>query len=274
MMIDRLDANRRGVHVNHESAFDFRLAVGWLPVFSALACSKTEEGLEQVSPTLRWRCGTTGEWAEGCVNIGSGTQGPEGDCCPQACFIKSGERWRAGSDFRSTRCIQFARSVGDSVCRCLWRDIQPGDTDPASGFEDDGDRSVLRDAPCSAYLQGSEYQDGHRRQNRASRRCQGICGERAGRATGSSLTLPFTRPRCYTAPVTSKKGVIGIGVPMQSLRRKPQTFPQESCGLFVRAPVLAARMGGRKARRFPQGLPGTPTRSSRRPDWRRGRRLI
>lgn len=37
-------------------------------------------------------------------------------------------------------------------------------------------------------------------------------------------------------------------------------------------PVLAARMGGRKARRFSQECPGTPTRSSRRPDWRRGQR--
>jgi len=49
--------------------------------------------------------------------------------------------------------------------------------------------------------------------------------------------------------VTSKKGVIGIGVPMHFLRRKPQSLPQSTCGLFVRAPFF----GG--SDREPQGSP-------------------
>lgn len=53
--------------------------------------------------------------------------------------------------------------------------------------------------------------------------------------------------------VTSKKGVIGIGVPTHPLRRKPQSLPQSPCGLFVRASsFMAARAGSRKARRFAQ----------------------
>lgn len=39
----------------------------------------------------------------------------------------------------------------------------------------------------------------------------------------------------YTSPVTSKKGVNGIGVPNQPLRRKSQP-PHKVCGFFVRAP--------------------------------------
>lgn len=62
-------------------------------------------------------------------------------------------------------------------------------------------------------------------------------------------TLAPQAPRTLHCRVTSKKGVIGIGVPMHFLRRKPQSLPQSSCGLFVRAPFF----GG--SDREPQGSP-------------------
>ncbi len=49
--------------------------------------------------------------------------------------------------------------------------------------------------------------------------------------------------------VTSKKGVIGIGVPLNFLRRKPQISSQRLCGFVVRAPFF----GG--SGREPQGSP-------------------
>ena len=67
----------------------------------------------------------------------------------------------------------------------------------------------------------------------------------------------------YTCAVTSKKGVIGIGVPTHPLRRKPQSLPQSTCGLFVRASSFwrlgqgAARLAGSRKR-----VSGTPTCSS------------
>ncbi len=39
------------------------------------------------------------------------------------------------------------------------------------------------------------------------------------------------------------------------LRRKPQSLPQSTCGLFVRARFMAARAGSRKARRYAQAGP-------------------
>lgn len=76
----------------------------------------------------------------------------------------------------------------------------------------------------------------------------------------------MTKNHClrYTPAVTSKKGVIGIGVPLQSHDESRGLSAESAASLSV-PPVLAARMGGREARRFPQGLPGTPTRSSCRP---------
>jgi hypothetical protein len=68
----------------------------------------------------------------------------------------------------------------------------------------------------------------------------------------------------YTGPVSSKKGLIGIGVPLQ-LHDESRGLSAESAASLSVPPVLAARMGERKLRRFPQGLPGTPTRSSCRP---------
>lgn len=62
-------------------------------------------------------------------------------------------------------------------------------------------------------------------------------------------TLAPNAPRTLHCRVTSKKGVIGIGVPMHFLRRKPQSLPQSTCGLFVRAPFF----GG--SDREPQGSP-------------------
>ena len=66
--------------------------------------------------------------------------------------------------------------------------------------------------------------------------------------------------------VTSKKGVIGFGSPTHPLRRKPQSLPQSTCGLFVRASSFwrlgqgAARLAGSRKR-----VSGLPTCSSCRP---------
>jgi hypothetical protein len=70
------------------------------------------------------------------------------------------------------------------------------------------------------------------------------------------------QPQVYDLPVSSKKGLIGIGVPKIAAAKSRNTA--QSCGFFVRAPVLAARMGSRKARRLNSLRcgPGTPTRSS------------
>ncbi|MDQ0079949.1 hypothetical protein J2W35_000277 [Variovorax boronicumulans] len=49
--------------------------------------------------------------------------------------------------------------------------------------------------------------------------------------------------------VTSKTGVIGIGLPLKSLRRKPQS-PRRVCGFVVRASSFGGSMGGREQRRI------------------------
>jgi hypothetical protein len=53
----------------------------------------------------------------------------------------------------------------------------------------------------------------------------------------------------YTAAVASHKGVIGIGLPLKSLRRKPQS-PHLVCGFVVRAPSFGGSIGGREPGRF------------------------
>ena len=83
---------------------------------------------------------------------------------------------------------------------------------------------------------------------------------------GPIKNQPKPTSASYTCPVTSKKGVIGIGLPCNPLRRKPQPLPQSTCGLFVRASIFwrlgqgAARLAGSRKR-----VPGRPTCSSRRP---------
>lgn len=62
---------------------------------------------------------------------------------------------------------------------------------------------------------------------------------------------------CYTAPVTAST-VIGFGSPCQPYDESRRTPAVSAASLSV-PPVLVARMGSRKARRFPQGLPGLPT---------------
>ena len=54
--------------------------------------------------------------------------------------------------------------------------------------------------------------------------------------------------RCYTSPVTSKKGVIGIGVLTQTYDESRSTSACHAAFSFV-PQVLAARWEGRKARR-------------------------
>ena len=64
-----------------------------------------------------------------------------------------------------------------------------------------------------------------------------------------NITLT-TKPNPWYSPLksTSKKGVAGLGLPKQLAAQSRNTA--QTCGFFVRAPVLAARMGSRKARRL------------------------
>lgn len=70
------------------------------------------------------------------------------------------------------------------------------------------------------------------------------------------------RSVCVIVPAPHEKGEVGIGVPKQLHDESRGLFSAESAASLSVPPVLAARMGGRKARRFPQGLPGTPTHLS------------
>lgn len=70
------------------------------------------------------------------------------------------------------------------------------------------------------------------------------------------------RSVCVIVTAPHEKGEVGIGVPKQLHDESRGLFSAESAASLSVPPVLAARMGGRKARRFPQGLPGTPTHSS------------
>lgn len=77
--------------------------------------------------------------------------------------------------------------------------------------------------------------------------------------------LSMSQKSRYTARVTSKKGVVEIGVSSNPYSESRRFSVAESAASLSVPPVLAARMGERKLRRFLQGVPGTPTRSSRRP---------
>lgn len=69
----------------------------------------------------------------------------------------------------------------------------------------------------------------------------------------------------YTRPVTSKKGVIGIGVLKHRCDvSRSFSFAESAASLFV-PQFMVARTGERKLRRFAQAVPGTPTCSSYRP---------
>ena len=85
--------------------------------------------------------------------------------------------------------------------------------------------------------------------------------------------MEAVRFMCYIPPVASKKGVIGIGVPQQPCSESRRTTAVSAAFSLV-PPFMAARMGSRKARRFPQGLPGTPTRSSCRPQLALGSAVV
>lgn len=77
----------------------------------------------------------------------------------------------------------------------------------------------------------------------------------------------------YTLSISSKKGLIGIGVPCNRCDASRSSPADHAASLFV-PPVLVARMGGRKARRFAQAVPGTPTRSSCRPQLALGAAVV
>lgn len=79
----------------------------------------------------------------------------------------------------------------------------------------------------------------------------------------SAMALVTALLMAHNPPVSSKRGLIGIGVPKHPYDESRRTPAVAAASLSV-PPVLVARMGGRKACRFPQGVPGTPTRSSHR----------
>lgn len=68
----------------------------------------------------------------------------------------------------------------------------------------------------------------------------------------------------YTPAVSSKKGLIGIGVSCNRCDES-RSSPADHAALLSVPPFMVARMGGRKARRFAQAVHGTPTCSSHRP---------
>jgi hypothetical protein len=72
-------------------------------------------------------------------------------------------------------------------------------------------------------------------------------------------------------PVTSKTGVIGIGLPLKSLRRKPQ-LPRRDCGFLIRATFFRRLDGRAQARPVSRKwFPGRPTRRAAASDWPRVR---
>jgi hypothetical protein len=68
----------------------------------------------------------------------------------------------------------------------------------------------------------------------------------------------------YTLFVSAKKALIGFGIPRNRCDASRSSPADHAASLFV-PPFLVARMGGRKAHRFAQAVPGIPTRSSHRP---------
>ena len=79
------------------------------------------------------------------------------------------------------------------------------------------------------------------------------------------MALHAPHPIRYTPPVTSKKGVIGIGLPLHRCDASRSFSSAESAASLSVPQFMVARMGERKLRRFTQVVPGTPTRSSYRP---------
>lgn len=88
------------------------------------------------------------------------------------------------------------------------------------------------------------------------------------RSTGADLCFCYFFARLesigYTSAVSSKKRLIGFGSPCNRCDASRSSPTDRAASLSV-PPVLVARTGGRKARRFAQAVPGLPTRSSHRP---------
>lgn len=91
---------------------------------------------------------------------------------------------------------------------------------------------------------------------------------------GKHFLLQSKHHNSYTAPVTSKKGVIGIGVPLNRCDESRSFLRRNPAASLSMPPVLAARTGGRKAHRFAQAVPCTPTRSSCRPQLALGAAVV
>jgi hypothetical protein len=88
----------------------------------------------------------------------------------------------------------------------------------------------------------------------------------AGDKEGFALNKwPFTALLTWqNTPVSSHIGLMGFG----SLGNRcdaSRSSPADRAASLSVPPFLVARMGGRKARRFAQAVPGLPTRSSHRP---------
>jgi len=90
---------------------------------------------------------------------------------------------------------------------------------------------------------------------------------------GAIKNQPKPTSASYTCPVTSKKGVIGIGVPPRPCSESRRTTVVRAA-FSLAPPVLAARMGGRKARRSRQGLPVRQPVRAAAPNWRWVRRFL
>ena len=69
---------------------------------------------------------------------------------------------------------------------------------------------------------------------------------------------------CATVLLPREKGVVGFGSPLNRCDASRSSTADPAASLSV-PPVLAARTGSLRARRFAQAVPGLPTRSSCRP---------
>lgn len=124
-----------------------------------------------------------------------------------------------------------------------------------------GARFSALDSDASRHPHATGDQDNsHAAQEHASHRDEGagkarcIEASQGARMThGIAMTMPTAQKlvpderhaegRGYTAPVTSKKGVIGIGLP-KHLCDESRSYPAGSAALSFVPPVLAARWAG------------------------------
>lgn len=79
----------------------------------------------------------------------------------------------------------------------------------------------------------------------------------------TAVDVELMRPSVYAIVLLPReKGVVGCGSLSNPLRCKPQPSRRSPAALSFVPPVLAARTGSLRARRFAQAVPGLPPRSS------------